>query len=69
MGQFTNTISFKLDDYTLSQLESYIHDTGRNTSQTIREALQMHFLRHHKRTQSNTGNTDLESFKVLLEDN
>ena len=68
MGQFNNVISFKLDDYTLSQLESYIHDTGKNTSQSIREALQMHFFRHHKRTQGNTSITDLESFKALLED-
>jgi hypothetical protein len=67
MGQFNNIISFKLDDYTLSQLENYCHDSGRNTSQTIREALQMHFLRHHKRTHGNTGNTAVEAVMASLE--
>ena len=67
MGQFTNIISFKLDDYTLSQLENYCHDTGRNTSQTIREALQIHFFRHYRRTQGNTGNTAVEAVIASLE--
>ena len=66
MGQFTNIISFKLDDYTLSQLENYCHDTGRNTSQTIREALQMQFLRHHRRTQGNTGNTGNTAVEAVI---
>jgi preprotein translocase subunit SecA len=68
VSNYNNTVSFKLDDYLLTELENYCHDTGRNTSQTIRDALFGHFFRHHKKTQGNTGNTDLESFKALLED-
>ena len=66
-SQYPNIISFKLDEYSLTQLENYCYDNGVSTSRAIREALAMMFLRQHRKRQGNTGNTDIDAMMKMFE--
>lgn len=66
-SQYPNIISFKLDDYALTQLENYCYETGQSASGAIRSALATLFLRQHRKTQSNTGNTDVDELMKVFD--
>ena len=66
-SQYPNIISFKLDDYSLTQLENYCYATGQSTSGAIRSALATLFHRQHRRIQNNTGNTDVDELMKVFD--
>jgi hypothetical protein len=66
-SQYPNVISFKLDDYSLTQLENYCYANGRSTSAAIRDALALMFLRQERKKRSMTGNTEVDAMMKVFE--